>query len=147
MLQTNVTITTSDNQDVIWNAINRQAVNSQVNNLRKRIYRAACEGKMKLVSSLKKLMLKSKSNKLHAMRRITQINKGRNTSSVNKIVVNTDKNRSLLLKKLACKDIKSIKPIKRVYIPKGNGKTRPLGLPTILDRCRQAIVKSALKPY
>lgn len=147
MHQANVTITASDDQDVIWNAINWRDVNSQVNNLRKRIYRAACEGNMKLVSSLQKLMLRSKSNKLHAIRRVTQVNKGRNTPGIDKIVVNTDKDRSLLLKQLACKDIKSVKPIKRVYIPKGSGKTRPLGLPTILDRCRQAVVKSALEPY
>ena len=63
----NVTITASDNQDVIWNAINWQEVNSQVNNLRKRIYRASSEGNMKLVSSLQKLMLRSKSNKLQAI--------------------------------------------------------------------------------
>ena len=97
----NVTITTSDNQDVIQNAINWQEVNSQVNNLRKRIYRASSEGNMKLVSSLQKLMLRSKSNKLQAIRRVTQVNQGRNTSGVDKIVVNADRDRNLLVKQLA----------------------------------------------
>lgn len=55
MLNANVTITAGENQEVTWNSINWKQVNSQVNNLRKRIYRASCDGNMKLVSSLQKL--------------------------------------------------------------------------------------------
>ncbi|KJV79888.1 N-terminal domain of reverse transcriptase family protein [Rickettsia hoogstraalii str. RCCE3] len=80
MLNANVTIKTNDNnnsEQIHWYTIDWQDINKKVNNLRKRIYRASANGNTKLVGSLQKLMLKSRSNKLLAIRRVTQINRGR----------------------------------------------------------------------
>jgi RNA-directed DNA polymerase len=122
-------------------------VNKRVCKLRRRIYRASVEGDMKVVSSLQKLMLRSHYNRLLAIRRVTQVNQGRKTPGVDKIIVNTDKERRWILEELSGGKPRKASPIRRVYIPKSNGEQRPLGLPTILDRCRQAVVKTALEPY
>ncbi len=148
MPSANVTIkTTSDANTISWHRVDWKSIHKKVNNLRKRIYRASANGNMKLAGNLQKLMLKSNSNKLLAIRRVTLVNQGKNTPGVDKVVINTDRAREELLQKLAKISPSSVQPIKRLYIPKKGGKTRPLGLPTILDRCKQAIVKSALEPF
>lgn len=129
-----------------WNAINWRECNRIVKNLRYRIYRATEQGDYKKVRSLQKLMLRCKSNTLLCVRRVTQLNDGKNTSGIDKIVVKTPKERSELAKELVQFTTWKAKPTRRVYIPKGNGKQRPLGIPVIMDRCIQAMVKNALEP-
>lgn len=130
-----------------WNAVNWKQVNQEVKRLRQRIYRAAKEGDLKKVRSLQKLMLRSNSNHLHAVRRISQVNAGKNTPGIDKLTVKTPKTRGQLVDSLKDKGVWKAKPARRVYIPKSNGKMRPLGIPVIRDRAMQAVVKNALEPY
>jgi RNA-directed DNA polymerase len=114
-----------------WNTVNWKEVNQEVKRLRQRIYRAAKEGDLKKVGSLQKLMLRSKSNFLHAVRRVTQVNDGKNTPGIDKLTVKTPVARGLLVDSLRTQEAWGAKPARRVYIPKANGKKRPLGIPVV----------------
>jgi RNA-directed DNA polymerase len=130
-----------------WNAVDWRRAQKAVSKLRRRIFRASKEGDLRKVRSLQKLMLRSRANTLLSVRRVTQINVGKDTPGVDMLVVKTPKARGELVDQMRTYQPWKAKPAKGVYIPKSNGKLRPLGIPTIHDRVMQAIVKNALEPY
>jgi RNA-directed DNA polymerase len=98
--------------------------------------------------NLQYLVLTAQSNRFLAVRQVCQINSGRNTPGVDKNVFVSPSERNLLVSKLAKVRLDKWKPApcKRIYISKSNGKLRPLGIPTLIDRALQFIVKTALEP-
>jgi len=129
-----------------WNAIDWRKANRTVRNLRQRIFRAAQEGNLKKVRSLQKLMLKSYSNRLVSVRRVTQINAGKNTPGVDKLVVKTPAARGRMVDTLAHYTLWKAKPAKRVYIPKANNKLRPLEFPSFLIAAFRQWLRMLLSP-
>ena len=101
---------------------------------------------MKKVRSLQKLMLRSYSNRLVSVRKVTTLNQGKHTAGVDKVTIKTPQARGKLVDEMATLDIWKAKPTRRIYIPKKTGKMRPLSIPTIRDRCTQNVVKNALEP-
>ena len=91
--------------------------------------------------------MRSYSNIVLSVRRVTQLNSGKKTAGVDKLLVLTPGARGTLVDILTkCPPWEPL-PVKRIYIRKFNGKQRPLGIPCVMDRCLQAIVKNALEPY
>jgi len=130
-----------------WHSVDWRKANRLVRNLRQRIFRASQAGDLKKAHALQKLMLRSYSNTLLSVRRVTQVNKGKNTAGVDKLVIKTPEARGRLVDHLMTFQPWTAKPARRVYIPKAHNKLRPLSIPSVVDRCLQARVKQALEPF
>ena len=130
-----------------WGSINWPRVEGEVRHLRQRIFTASQAGDLKKVRNLQKLMLRSRANALMSVRRVTELNPGRKTAGVDgKVVVSAPGKAALADRVRRHAHTVTAQPVKRVYIPKANGKQRPLGIPVIVDRVRQAQVVGALEP-
>ena len=80
-----------------WDTVAWRKAQRLVRNLRQRIFRAAQAGDLQRVRSLQKLLLRSYSNILMSVRRVTQVNAGKNTPGVDKVVVKTPAARGRLV--------------------------------------------------
>lgn len=136
---------TSPQVDDKWKQLPWKKFQKVVFRLQKRIFKAQKANDAKLAHKLQKLLLTSKAAKYLAIRQVTQLNQGKKTAGIDgKKALNTNE-RMKLLPKMEMKTWKHSK-LKRVWIPKSNGTKRPLGIPTILDRAMQDLIKLALEP-
>jgi RNA-directed DNA polymerase len=131
-----------------WRQIDWRRAEQNVRRLRQRIFTASKAGDLARVRRLQKLMLRSRSNTLISVRRVTERNAGRLTAGVDGEVALTPKAKAELVARVHDPaDAFKAMPVRRVYIPKpGSRKRRPLGIPVLIDRCHQARVLSALEP-
>src|ERR1700694_1563280 len=120
-----------------WHAIDWQAVNHNVRRLQARIVKATKEKRWGKVKALQYLLTHSYSGKALAVRRVTE-NQGKNTPGVDKVLWTDPVRKAMAIHQLHKRGYKAL-PLHRVYIPKPNGKKRPLGIPTMKDRAMQAL--------
>ena len=129
-----------------WAQIDGTTVERRVQNLRLRIFRAAKEQRGKYVRHLPKLLLRSYAHMVVSVRRLTQVNQGRPTPGIDGARGTTPEERAKRVDDLRQYQPWKAAPVRRVSIPKANGKQRPRDIPTLRDRGLQMVGKNALEP-
>jgi len=129
---------------VTWDGINWADVQRQVRRLQSRMVKAVQAGRHNRVKALQWLLTHSFSGRALAVKRVTQ-NKGRNTPGVDKVTWKTPAAKANAIASLKRRGYSPL-PLRRVFILKKNGKTRPLGIPVMKCRAMQALHLLALEP-
>src|SRR6202011_4023187 len=128
-----------------WYAIDWRGINRNVRRLQVRIVQATKASRWGRVQALQRLLTHSYSGKVLAVRRVTE-NNGKATPGVDQEIWDTPEKKTQAVHALKRRGYQS-QPLRRVYIPKSDGKTmRPLGIPPIIDRGQQALHLLALVP-
>ena len=127
-----------------WHAIDWQRVERNVRGMQVRIAKATREGDWRKVKALQRMLTRSLCGKMLAVRRVTE-NQGKRTAGVDRVLWNGPERKWKAIGELKRRGYRTL-PLRRVYIPKANGKERPLGIPTMRDRAMQALHLLALEP-
>ena len=127
-----------------WNSIEWSQLERQVRRLQVRIAKAASENRWGKVSFLQWVLTRSIAARLLAVLRVVT-NKGKRTPGVDKVIWRSTRQKMQAVWSLTRRGYRP-QPLRRIYIPKRNGKRRPLGIPTMRDRAMQALYLLALEP-
>jgi len=127
-----------------WEQLDWTQCERQASRLQARIVKATRAGRWGKVKALQRLLTHSFAAKALAVKRVTD-NQGKHTPGVDGKIWSTPAAKSKAIASLQRQGYKP-QPLRRVYIPKANGKLRPLGIPTMKDRAMQALYLQALAP-
>lgn len=133
-----------DNAPKSWRSVDWDQVRKSVRRLQMRIAKAVEEERWNKVKILQRILVRSLSAKLWAVKRVTT-NRGKRTPGVDNVLWRTELDKLQAVKSLKRRGYRA-SPLRRILIPKKNGKMRPLSIPTMKDRAMQALYQSALAP-
>ena len=137
----------SSNASESWKNLPWKQFRKNLFRLQRRVYKAIRVGDKRKAKSLQKLIQKSTSARLLAIRQVTQLNAGKKTAGVDGKALLTFEQRFELSEELKTKANNWYhQKLREIPIPKKDGKTRILKVPTIADRAWQCLVKYALEP-
>ena len=127
-----------------WNQLCWSSIEENVYRLQMRIAKAVRNKQYGKVKSLQWLLAHSASAKLLAVKRVTTA-KGSKTPGIDGVIWSTPEEKYTAARSLKVRGYRA-QPLRRIYIPKKNGKQRPLSIPTMHDRAMQALYLLALDP-
>ncbi len=137
----------SGNTSESWKSLPWKQFRRNLFRLQKRIYKAIQVGDKRKAKSLMNLVLKSTAARLLAVRQVTQLNAGKKTAGVDGKASLSFEERFALSEELKQPiNTWKHKPLREIPIPKKDGKTRILKVPTLADRAWQCLVKYAIEP-
>ena len=124
-----------------WHQIDWRRVERTVRGMQVRIAKATQEGNWRKVKAVQRMLTRSFCGKALAVKRVTE-NQGKRTPGVDGVLWSTPTAKRAAIDCLTRKGYRP-SPLRRVYIPKANGKLRALGIPTMKDRAMQALPAGA----
>lgn len=127
-----------------WHSIHWRQTHREVNRLQARIVKATQQGNRRKVRALQHILTRSLAGAAIAVKRVTE-NQGKKTPGIDGETWNTPQKKLNAVHRIRQGQYKA-SPLRRIYIPKANGKKRPLGIPTLLDRGKQALHLLSLDP-
>ena len=139
-----VSLTGASSTCSTWNSISWDTTKAEVRRLQMRIAKAISEGRHGRVKSLQWILTHSFHAKLLAVKRVVE-NRGGKTPGVDKIIWKTPQQKMEAALSLTRKGYQT-QPLRRIYIPKKDGRQRPLSIPTMKCRAMQALHLLALDP-
>lgn len=137
----------SSNTSELWKNLPWKKLRRNLFRLQCRVFKAVMNGDKRKARFLQKLILRSQAARLLAIRQVTQLNAGKKTAGIDGKSFLTFEERFALNETISTNVNQwQHQGLREIPIPKKDGTTRMLKVPTIADRAWQCLAKYALEP-